>query len=145
MDFGASDHMIGNATLFHQYKPSKAKNLVRIANGSLSKLKVSRTVRITKDLILNSVLYVPNLDCNLLSISKLTRDLKCEAKFFPFMYEFQELESGKKIDSVDLCSGIYLLEGDPSLRKHTQNAISWKSNQIFNTIKIVKLCYCTID
>lgn len=38
VDFGASDHMIGNATLFHTYSPSSGTFMVRIADGSLSKV-----------------------------------------------------------------------------------------------------------
>ena len=47
---------------------------------------------------LNSSLYlVPNLDCSLLSISKLTKDLKCVTKFFPNHCEFQVMDLGMMI------------------------------------------------
>ena len=32
-------------------------------------------------LILKSILFVPNLDCNLISVNKLNKDLNCETKF----------------------------------------------------------------
>lgn len=44
-------------------------------------------IAISGSFVLNFVLYVPNLSCNL-SISKLTKDLYCVAKFFPSHYEF---------------------------------------------------------
>jgi len=62
-------------------------------------------------MILNSILHVPKLDCNLISISKLTRDLNCVAKFFPNLCIFQDLDTGKKIGSAKMCSGFYLLNG----------------------------------
>ena len=36
------------------------------------------SVKVNKNLTLDSVLYVPKLNCNLLSISKFTHDLHCE-------------------------------------------------------------------
>ena len=82
IDSRASDHITGDGTIFHEYNPCNEKYTVKIADGSLSKVVGIGSIRVTNDLNLNSVLHVPNLDCNLLSISKLTRDLHCEAKFF---------------------------------------------------------------
>ena len=77
---------------------------VRIADGSLSKVVGIGSIRVTNDLNLNFVLHVPNLDCNLLSISKLTRDLHCEARFFSNLSKFQELDLGRMIGSAEMCS-----------------------------------------
>ena len=74
MDTGASDHMTGDAAILQNYKPSNGHSSVHIADGS---------IKLTKDLYLDSVLHVPNLDCNLLSISKLARVLQCVTKFYP--------------------------------------------------------------
>ena len=82
VDSGASDHMTGNATLFNTYSPNSGNLMVRIADGSLSKVAGIGSVTITNDLTLKSVLLVPNLTCNLLSISKLTKDLNCITIFF---------------------------------------------------------------
>ncbi|RVW24940.1 hypothetical protein CK203_079530 [Vitis vinifera] len=73
-----------------------------------SKISGTGSIKLTKDLYLDSVLHVPNLDCNLLSISKLARDLQCVAKFYPNSCVFQDLKSGKMIGSAELCSGLYL-------------------------------------
>ena len=93
IDFGASDHMTRDATIFHEYNQCNENYTVQIADGSLSKVEGTSLIRILKDLTLNFVLHVPNLDCNLLSISKLTRDLNCVAKFFPNLCVFQDLDS----------------------------------------------------
>ena len=94
---------------FKNYKPSNGHSSVHIANGSKSKIVGTGSIKLTKDLYLDSVLHVPNLDCNLLSISKLARDLQCVTKFYPNSCVFQDLKSGKMIGSVELCSGLYLL------------------------------------
>ena len=60
-------------------------------------------------LILKSVLHVPNIACNLLSINKLTKDMNCVAKFFNSHCEFQDLCSEKMIGSAKECDGLYIL------------------------------------
>ncbi|RVW56445.1 Retrovirus-related Pol polyprotein from transposon RE1 [Vitis vinifera] len=109
VDTGASDHMIGDAAILQNYKPSNGHSSVHIADGSKSKIAGTGSIKLTKDLYLDSVLHVPNLDCNLLSISKLACDLQCVTKFYPNSCVFQDLKSGKMIGSAELCSGLYLL------------------------------------
>lgn len=104
--------MTGNKSLFQNYQADTSNLSVRIANGSYSKVVGTSSVRVTQNLYLNSVLHVPDLDCILLSISKLTRDLACVVKFYPNSCVFQDLELAKIIGSVDLCFGLYLLNYD---------------------------------
>ncbi|RVW40843.1 Retrovirus-related Pol polyprotein from transposon RE1 [Vitis vinifera] len=59
------------------------------------------SIIISKDITLHSLLYVPKLDCNLLSISRLTQDLNCVTKFLPHVCEFQALNSGKRIGNAE--------------------------------------------
>lgn len=109
MDSDASDHMTGNPELFTDIKPCKEKLYVKIADGTQSQVAGIGTIQPTKNLILNSVLFVPKLDCNLLSIQKLTQDYDCVAKFFKNLCEFQDMDSGKTIGCAKECSGLYLL------------------------------------
>ena len=80
--------------------------MVRIADGSLSKVVGIESIVISKDLILKSVLLVPNLSYNLLSISRLTKDLKCVTNFSSKLYEFQDLELGRMIGNVKECAEV---------------------------------------
>ena len=48
--------------------------------------------------------------CNILSVSKLTSDHNCMAKFFASNCEFQDLSLGKMIRKVRECDDIYYLE-----------------------------------
>ena len=68
IDSGALDHMTGNSELYAEIKPCSEKWYVKIADGTQSQVAGIRTIHPTKDLALNSVLFVPKLDCNLLSI-----------------------------------------------------------------------------
>ncbi|CAH9069798.1 unnamed protein product [Cuscuta europaea] len=62
LDSGASDQMTRDASIFCEFHPKKGNHTVKIADGSLSQVEGSGSVRITKDLTLKSVLYVPKLD-----------------------------------------------------------------------------------
>ena len=84
----ASDHMTGNADLFHNYSLYSENFRVCIADGFMSKVAGIGSICLTKDLILKSVLLVPNLTRNLLSISKLSRDLNCVTNFYSTHCEF---------------------------------------------------------
>ena len=64
-------------------------------------------VIISTDLTLNSVLYVPKLNCNLLSVSKLINDLNCAVDFRSNTCVFQDLHSGKMIGSAKGSAGLF--------------------------------------
>lgn len=117
VDSGASDHMTGDKSLFSTYTSCQVNQTVRIANGSRSHVAGIGTICISEKLTLYSVLYVPDLDCNLISVSKLNRDHHCETKFFAKYCVFQDLASGKMIGSADYCAGLYLLKVHHSIKK----------------------------
>ncbi|RVX04713.1 Retrovirus-related Pol polyprotein from transposon TNT 1-94 [Vitis vinifera] len=93
----SSNQVIGSETLAHK-------------DGSLSKVAGTGSVVLSRDLTLNFVLLVPNLDCNLLSISKLTKEKRCITNFSSTHCEFQDLDSGKMIGNAEECSGLYILK-----------------------------------
>ena len=68
------------------------------------------SIVLTKDLILKSSLLVPSLTCNLLLVSKLTKDLNCVTNFHSKYCEFQDLESGRMIGNAEESARLYLLE-----------------------------------
>ena len=75
VDSGASNHMTGDASLFQYYSPCREGLIVKITDGSQSKVVGTGSIFLSADLTIQSVLHVPNLDCNFLSVSKLSRDL----------------------------------------------------------------------
>ena len=84
--------------------------MVKIADGSLTKVKGIGIVQISESLSLQSVSHVLNLSCNLVSISKLTKDLNCIANFHPNHCVFQDQCTGKKIGSAKEVDRLFLLE-----------------------------------
>ena len=62
------------------------------------------------------MLFVPNLDCNLHSVSKLTQDLNCLTSFSAKSCVFQDAASAKMIGSVEMRAGLYILKIEDPLR-----------------------------
>ena len=121
MDSEASKHMTSNRKLFNQFSIYNTSPHVRIADGSLSK------VMDWFHLTLNSVLYVPKLNCNLLSVSKLIKDLNCAVDFRSNACVFQDLHSGKMIGNAKGNVGLYFLEVQPFPINKASTAVSSSS------------------
>ena len=83
IDSGATDHMTTQSQLFHTYTPNPSNKKIAVANGFLATVAGFGDIYITPTLILKNVLHVPKLSANLVSIQKLTHDLKCYAIFSP--------------------------------------------------------------
>ena len=64
VDSGASDHMIGNSTLFSTYSPCPRNYKVSIANGERVVVAGIGIIKISNDLYLKDVLHVPQLFIN---------------------------------------------------------------------------------
>lgn len=126
IDSGASDHMTNCSKFFHSYKPCAGHRKVRIADDSFSTIVGSGTIKLSSSLILSDVLHVPKLSCNLISINKLTKNLKCCSKFLPFHCEFMEQDSRKMIDSAREIDGLCNLNEGTYSNKATQGASSRK-------------------
>ena len=81
IDSGATNHMIGNHKTFSTFRTHFAP-LITIVDGSTYEIKGSRTVK-PSSITLSSVLNLPNLAFNLISVNKLTKNLNCSVSFFP--------------------------------------------------------------
>ncbi|KAG8486485.1 hypothetical protein CXB51_019766 [Gossypium anomalum] len=104
--------MTGNSTLFQTYTPCHDKSRIRIADGSYSPVAGVGEVQITENFSLDKVLHVPNLSCNLLSISKLTKDEKVLAEFSAIGCVIQEQKSGRMIGTAKVNDGLYVRNKD---------------------------------
>lgn len=124
VDFGASDHMTGESSFFASYSPCAGNQKIKIADGSFSAIAGKGCVVISPTLILQNVLHVPNLSCNLLSVSKLVPDINCLANFFRSHCVLKDLYSGRTIGSAKESGGLYLLEEVCGSRQQLQSMSS---------------------
>ncbi|KAJ9672956.1 hypothetical protein PVL29_026285 [Vitis rotundifolia] len=96
--------------LFSTYSCCAGNLKVKIADGTLSPVAGKWSIRISESITLNPVLHVPNLSCNLLSITQLTKKSNCSTKFLPSHCVFHDLSSGKMINSAKEHEGLYYLD-----------------------------------
>ena len=92
IDSDATNHMTSKSQLFRTYTPSSSNKKIAKANDSLATVVGFGDIYITPTLILKNVLHVPKLSASLVSIQKLTHDLKCY-DFFPFLLCFSRTGS----------------------------------------------------
>ncbi|KAK3029863.1 hypothetical protein RJ639_038297 [Escallonia herrerae] len=117
---GATDHMTNCSHLFSTYTPCARNKKIKIADESLSAIARTGSIVLSPSITLHNVLHVPKLSCNLLSISKLTYDLKCQANFYSTRCEFQEMVLGRMIGSARASGGLYFFEDGTNSEKHVQ-------------------------
>ena len=79
---GAIDHMTYSSLLFSTYNPCLSNRKISIAIGSLTTVAGLEDIQVTPSFVLKYVLHVPKLAINLVSIQKITKDLKCHVYFF---------------------------------------------------------------
>ena len=82
IDSGATDHMTFDSRQVSPVKPSSQK-FVSTANGNTTLVIGEGSLTLIDTLNLDSVLVVPYLDYNLLSVSQITAALSCIVVFWP--------------------------------------------------------------
>ena len=113
IDSGTTDHMTGKSSSFSSYNLCSSKDKIRVANGSLSPICGKGSIVVTPSMPLSSVLHVPNLAANLLSIARITLELNCRAIFYSSYCCFQDLTTARMIGSGSLKDGLYYLDKQP--------------------------------
>nr|ADK92880.1 retrotransposon 4 protein [Hypericum perforatum] len=109
IDSGANDHMTHNSSILTNVSQSE-NCFIQVANGAKIPVKGSGKIKFFQNSIDQDSLLVPKLSNNLLSISKLTKDLNCVAIFSANKVEFQDCLTRTKIGEGSLKNGLYVLE-----------------------------------
>ena len=73
---------------FISYTPFSRNKKVRSADGSLSSIARQGSIRLSDKIVLQFVLQVPKLSCNLLSVSRLSKNSNCHVVFCASLCEF---------------------------------------------------------
>jgi len=107
IDFGASDHISGNTSLFSTISFQEKSHFITLANGSKTSSKGVGQAILSPSLNLKSVLFVPNCPFNLISLSQLTKTLNCSVTFDNKSFVIQERGSGRQIGEGYETDGLY--------------------------------------
>ncbi|KAF3677194.1 hypothetical protein FXO37_04949 [Capsicum annuum] len=110
VDTGASNHMVLSMDLLSSKFPLSPsdKHQVHLPIGDSTRITYKGTCLLGKDQLFQDVLYIPFFKFNLLSVSKLTKDLHCFVSFYPDFFLLQDLYTrkvkriGKEKDSLYL-------------------------------------------
>jgi transposase InsO family protein len=112
IDSGATDHACYSLSLFSKYRRVKPIP-VKMPNGSMAQTDIVGEIIITDLITITNVLYLPHFKYNLLSVSRVTKDLHCTFAFADNVCIIQNYQQ-KMIGSGRLINGLYYLEGIPS-------------------------------
>lgn len=120
VDSGATHHMTFNKLLLQSFTPFSVIKKVKVANGHFADILGYGDIKLTDTLNLKHVLYVPYLDCNLISVRRLMLDNACLTVFTPSKCLFlpsscfqgtamKEEVLKKRIGSASVHKGLFLL------------------------------------
>ena len=102
--------MIGNSSLFSTFQSQPSSSTITLADESQSCVLGSSTIFPTPSIPISSVLSLSNFSFNLVSVSKLTRALKCCVSLFPDYCLFQYLIMKQVIGRGHESEVLYILD-----------------------------------
>ncbi|KAI5324129.1 hypothetical protein L3X38_033202 [Prunus dulcis] len=109
IDTGATDHMTYDPGQLTSHTPS-SQLVVSNANGTPSPVIGEGSLSLSDSLTLDSVLIVPSLHHNLLSVAQITTALNCTVTFWPTHCVFQDILSSKMIGCGTKRGKLYYLD-----------------------------------
>lgn len=106
LDTGASNHMTGDINLLTKLI-DVSPCPVGLPDERNTIANKEGTINFGKGLVLNNVLYVPNLACNLISVSQLIHDSNCVVTFSDKLCVIQDRTSRTVIGVGEQQNGVY--------------------------------------
>ncbi|CAL1399691.1 unnamed protein product [Linum trigynum] len=106
IDSGCNKHIAKDASLFDGELKSNSSLQVRIPNGTGIPVRGTGKSILGNGLVLRNVLHVPDFQCDLLSVSRLTADHQVAVVFLNNFFVIQDLQSkgmigmGKQVDDL---------------------------------------------
>lgn len=122
VDTGATNHMISQKEMLNTDKDtvSVSDKRVHLPNGKIVDVSHIGNCGIMDGRTLSNVLYIPDFRFNLLSVSRITKELQCSVNFSPEFCIFQDLLNGKVLESGEEKEGLYLLWHEGSTDNNKQ-------------------------
>ena len=124
MDSGAIDHVSHFTPTHNNIKTSH--DFVGLPNGGQAAIEGIGSIKLSQELSLDGVLHVPKFRVNLISVSKLTRALKCIVIFYPDFCVVQDVDTKRTIGLGKHFNGLYYLT--PSQNPHLAHHVTRTSD-----------------
>jgi len=97
---------------------------VSMPNGTIVFANKRGSVKLNDKLVLSDVLYVPSLNCNLVSITQLIEDLCCTLTFTRKIYVIQDHTKKTLIGSGEHRRGVYFYKKRPTTEIQANNVVT---------------------
>lgn len=128
IDSGATDHMTFDSRQVSPLDPSNQK-FVSTANGTSTPVIGKGPLSLTDTLNLDSVLVVPSLEYNLLSVSQITTTLSCVVIFWPDFCVFKDIKTRKTIGCGIRQGRLYYLDLESQSTESLRQALKMGSHE----------------
>lgn len=119
-DSGATHHVSHDRNLFLSLIDTLDRS-VALPTRICVKIKGIGHIHLNEYLILNNVLFIPDFRLNLLSISQLTKDLKCRVSFDHSTCLIHDPIKGLMIGHCEEITNLYVLEASSIIGTSTQD------------------------
>ncbi|KAF5767488.1 putative RNA-directed DNA polymerase [Helianthus annuus] len=107
VDSGCTEHITYRSDILEGITDSTNEAPVTIPNGETVPVEAKGSHTLPNGMKVQEVLHVPKFTFNLLSVSKLSKDLNCAVTFFPEFFIMQGLRSRKLIGAGRCKDGLY--------------------------------------
>ncbi|KAL7142096.1 hypothetical protein ABFS83_08G100100 [Erythranthe nasuta] len=101
--------MTRDPTILKKIRPS-SQQVISTANGGTSPITGEGSIVLSNAITLDTVLIVPNLEYNFLSVSQITSTLNCIVIFWPTFCVFQDILTRKTLGCGVKRGNLYYLE-----------------------------------
>jgi hypothetical protein len=108
VDSGATDNMASHSHMLSNVKASYPKQFIGIADGT--RVPVEGTGKMNLFSSMTDALFIPSLSSNLLSVSKITKQLNCNVTFSPYDVVFQDRTTGMLLGKGKEIGGLYVMD-----------------------------------
>ncbi|XP_071708326.1 uncharacterized protein [Rutidosis leptorrhynchoides] len=122
VDSGATDHVSTSLSNMHNVHTYHKPIFVTLPNGHNTQVTNYGSVTINSAITLHDVLYIPSFSYNLLSVSKLGKDLPLSVLFTPLSCYFQD--HNKRIAHGTLCNALYHIQQVKTSPQRSQASIN---------------------
>ena len=128
VDSGATNHMSSSLSNLTDVKLVKSdyNRTVHLPNGGVTLVTHTGSSKIIDKGELKDVLFVPDFQYNLLSVSKLTREFHCFVSFYPGFCLFQDLSTGRLKEIGKEHDGLYWMVPQNSTKAESTKDVDTK-------------------
>ncbi|KAL0397063.1 UNVERIFIED_CONTAM: Retrovirus-related Pol polyprotein from transposon TNT 1-94 [Sesamum calycinum] len=138
VDSGASNHVSGNIALFHSYIKSASPHYIHLPDGSKRLVQYTGTVKLTSNITLENVLFVPQFSVNLLSVSQLCHQKRYQLLFTQNGCVLQDQDTKDSLVMGVLFRRLYIYKQD-------QRVPTEFSNNSFHNVSCSASFHCSVS